>query len=329
MAFLNNSGDIILDAVLTDTGRFRLAKGDGSFKITKFAFGDDEINYNLYDKQHGSGSAYYDINVLQTPVLEAFTNNTSTMNSKLISIPRTNLLYLPVVKLNTAFNQRFANTYSTQNTYYVAVDNDTVGPYSGPGATSGLELKSGVGNSVGILNGYVPANLEHYIRVDQGLDTNEISYTSVLDATLKETQYIVQIDNRLGALATVEDGAATSFNFIDDDQIAFYYLSQGAGTGYVQNVAESGPGTDATQNKKMSIAGPRGTFLQFKIQASTELQNSNYLFTKLGGGKTITVSASDDSGSSVTCYYIDTLVKITGATTGYSLDVPVRFIKKT
>ena len=42
MAFLDNSGDIILDAVLTDTGRFRLAKGDGSFKIVKFALGDDE-----------------------------------------------------------------------------------------------------------------------------------------------------------------------------------------------------------------------------------------------------------------------------------------------
>ena len=45
MAFLDNSGDIILDAVLTDTGRLRLAKGDGSFNITKFALGDDEINY--------------------------------------------------------------------------------------------------------------------------------------------------------------------------------------------------------------------------------------------------------------------------------------------
>ena len=50
MAFLDNSGDIILDAVLTDTGRFRLAKGDGSFKIVKFALADDEINYGLYDK---------------------------------------------------------------------------------------------------------------------------------------------------------------------------------------------------------------------------------------------------------------------------------------
>ena len=35
MAFLDNSGDIILDAVLTDTGRFRMARGD--FRISKFA----------------------------------------------------------------------------------------------------------------------------------------------------------------------------------------------------------------------------------------------------------------------------------------------------
>ena len=85
MAFLDNSGDIILDAVLTDTGRKRLAAGDGSFKIAKFALGDDEIDYALYDRNHASGSAYYDLNILQTPVLEAFTNNTSVLNSKLIT----------------------------------------------------------------------------------------------------------------------------------------------------------------------------------------------------------------------------------------------------
>ena len=98
MAFLDNSGDIILDAVLTDTGRFRLAKGDGSFRIVKFALGDDEVDYTKYNRDHASGSAYFDLEVLQTPVFEAFTNNTSTMKSKLISIPRTNLLYLPVLK---------------------------------------------------------------------------------------------------------------------------------------------------------------------------------------------------------------------------------------
>ncbi|HBY66601.1 MAG TPA: hypothetical protein DEG69_01795, partial [Flavobacteriaceae bacterium] len=67
MAFLDNSGDIILDAVLTDTGRARLAKGDGTFRIAKFALGDDEIDYDQYDKTNPSGSAYYDLEILQTP----------------------------------------------------------------------------------------------------------------------------------------------------------------------------------------------------------------------------------------------------------------------
>jgi hypothetical protein len=56
MAFLDNSGDIILDAVLTDEGRKRLAKGDGTFRIVKFALSDDEIDYSTYNTTHASGS---------------------------------------------------------------------------------------------------------------------------------------------------------------------------------------------------------------------------------------------------------------------------------
>ena len=82
MGFLKNDGDIILDAVLTDTGRMRLARGDGSFKIVKFALGDEEINYGSYDKNNASGSAYYDLEILQTPTLEAFTDNIISLRSK-------------------------------------------------------------------------------------------------------------------------------------------------------------------------------------------------------------------------------------------------------
>jgi hypothetical protein len=82
MAFLDNSGDIILDAVLTDVGRMRLAKGDGSFQITAFALADDEIDYSLYNANHPSGSAYFDLSIKQTPILESFTNNASFMKSK-------------------------------------------------------------------------------------------------------------------------------------------------------------------------------------------------------------------------------------------------------
>lgn len=51
MGFLDHSSaNIIVDAVLTDTGRQFLARNDGSFKIAYFAFGDDEIDYSIIKK---------------------------------------------------------------------------------------------------------------------------------------------------------------------------------------------------------------------------------------------------------------------------------------
>ena len=96
MAFQDNSGDIILDIVLTDEGRKRLAAGNNSFHITQFSLGDDEINYSLFNT--GSTTALQDLSILQTPVLEAFTNNGSSLKSKLLSLPNPNLLYLPILK---------------------------------------------------------------------------------------------------------------------------------------------------------------------------------------------------------------------------------------
>ena len=115
MAFQNNSGDIILDVVLTDEGRRRLALGDGSFQISQFAMGDDEINYALFDT--GSTTALQDLSILQTPILEAFTNNTSLMKSKLLSLPDPNLLYLPILKLNS-----LQQKLTAQNNFVVCVE---------------------------------------------------------------------------------------------------------------------------------------------------------------------------------------------------------------
>ena len=217
MGFLDNSGDIILDAVLTDTGRYRLAKGDGSFKIAKYAFGDDEINYEVYNKSHTSGSAYYDLKILQTPVLEAFTNNTSTMNSKLVSIPRTNLLFMPIMMLSTIKAE--AQLVSGKDVYYVAVDSTTEDKVA-----YGNDKAPAAGETPGTLGGARPADHQQVIRIHQGLHTTKISQAFTLDPDLKEGQYIVQMDNRLGSLAG-NLGNPIPVNYIDDDQIATYYIS--------------------------------------------------------------------------------------------------------
>ena len=323
MAFLDNSGDIILDAVLTDTGRYRLAKGDGSFKIVKFALGDDEINYGSYNKNNSSGSAYYDLEILQTPILEAFTNNTSTMKSRLISIARTNLLYLPVLKLGgDALSRTTDGAFNTS--FWCAVDQNTAGQENV--ITGLIEKDSGTtdaGDITGRLDGYDPFNSDNYIRVDQGLDTTEISSDYTIDADLTETQYIIEIDNRFGTIvsapglvAGTNTGVAANISFIDDDNIASYYLSINTDTNFIANLPNNAPST--------TIQGPRGTKIEFRIQASTDLQTSTYLFTQLGS----TLQQADLAGSTNTYYYIDTIIKVTGATTGYRLDIPVRFLKK-
>jgi len=297
MAFLDNSGDIILDAVLTDTGRMRLAKGDGSFKIVKFALGDDEINYTRFDLNHPSGSAYADLELLQTPVLESFTNNTSVMNSRLVTIPRNNLLYLPVLKLNENQAGTARNTEASQ--FVVAVNDATVTTFS---------------SVDGVLDGTGAGNIDDSIRVDQGLDTTAISPTRALDPLLVETQFILEIDNRLGSIVSrPENGSvAAPLSFIDDDQIATYVLSLDADPDFVES------NTNTTTGVNQSIAGPRGTVLRFGIQASLELNASTFLFSQLGSQGTLSSNNID---------FIDTTVRVTGGTTGYRVDVPIRFIR--
>ena len=325
MAFLDNSGDIILDAVLTDTGRKRLAQGDGSFNITKFAFGDDEIDYNSYNGQHSSGSAYYDLEILQTPVFEAFTNNTSMMKSKLISLTNNNLLYLPVLNLNNKNIFKPApvgTTFLHSGSHVLVVDNTT---NSTLGNLDDSVTVDQAGS--GFIQGYgSPTQTSNQIRIDQGLDTDEVPATLELDPELRETQYIVEIDSRFASIRDVntEGGPLANVSFIDDDLIATYYLTQNNGN-YIKQSAkgtldgDNGDGdTEAAQNNE-TILGPRGTNLRFGLRAATDVVSSNYLFTTLG--------TSIQDANNQTNSFIDTTIRVTGLTTGYRLDIPLRIVK--
>jgi hypothetical protein len=299
MAFLDNSGDIILDAVLTDVGRMRLARGDGSFQITAFALGDDEIDYSLFNSSHPSGSAYYDLSIKQTPILEAFTNNTSFLKSKLLSVNRNDLFYLPVIKLNEL------NTGNSKHTSGVFIVTSDL-------TTSQLSLQS----NAGVLNGYAPQDTATFIRLDQGIDNSAIAPTIDLQPTLRETQYLLKMHNDLGFITSVTNNGSTSpatVNYIDDDGIASYFLSLTNNSNFVRQ---------NTNNKvavsTQTIAGPRGTILSFKIAASLNLRDSNNLFTELGGTTTV-------DGQSVR--YIDSYIGVEGLTTGYKIEIPVRYIK--
>jgi hypothetical protein len=310
MAFLDNSGDIILDAVLTDTGRLRLARGDGSFKITKYAFGDDEVNYRLYDKTNTSGSAYYDLDILQMPVFEAFTNNTSVLKYPLLSISRTNLLYLPVLKINNTAknNADITATVGAEpvNGSYVFVTNsDTI--------TGTKQFNSNQLNSI------IPSSNGKAIKVDQGIDS-DIGLTDgdvgevLTSSGLKETQYMLMMDNRLCTLVSPTSDTSVAPSFIDDDNVATYFVSLSSNSDIVFNIKTDINNTEDSQ----VLDGPRGTTLVFLLKSTTVLQTSLELFTKLG---------AEISNGTNTYYYIDTNIIAKGVTTGSSITIPVRFVR--
>ena len=305
MAFLDNSGDIIIDAVLTDTGRYRLAKGDGAFAIKKFALGDDEIDYSLYDLDASTGQK--DLEIMQTPISEAFTDNAASLKSKLVTIPRNNILYMPVVRANNLVTPAINNDLQM----YVVTANDTT-----------FDLKKGSSTEDYVMSGET-TTAGPSIRIDQGINSSVISPSYNIEDELFESQYIVEIDNRLGKIVSPagqtqasknKGGQSLEMSYLDDDNIASYIVTMGSNPNFV---TENTTKTEANQ----VIAGPRGTTLRFAIQASIELNSSSYLFTELGSTDTI-------SGlGSTTLQYIDTTVRIQGATTGVAVDLPVRFVR--
>lgn len=318
MAFLDNSGDIILDAVLTDTGRMRLSKGDGSFRIVKFALADDEIDYTTYNKN--TGSAYMDLEILQTPVLEAFTNNASSMKSKLISNNRNNLLFLPVLKVNNLSNNgnEFAISDLVSNGYVLAVDQDTQNFLSNDTLTykSTPLAKKGILYGIDFVNG-------SSIKLDQGIDNPAIPASTLLDPDLKETQYLIEIDSRLASIVNVNGTKQATPSYIDDDNIATYSFSFNIDTDFVDNI----PPDPTNLSSGQVIRGARGTYLKFKLASALEVSTSDSLFDTLGSSMTIGAGGFENVAAT-SVKSILTNVRISGVTTGNYIDIPLLVVRK-
>lgn len=96
MAYLDNT-EITVDAILTKKGRQKLASGQ-SLNITKFALGDDEIDYTLYEPAHPKGSSYYDSAIRAIPITEATPDETQVLRYKLVTFPK-GTTQIPLVTL--------------------------------------------------------------------------------------------------------------------------------------------------------------------------------------------------------------------------------------
>lgn len=97
MGYTDNSGDIVIDTVLTDLGRERLARNDGSFSIVRFRVADDEIDYRFWNELTGSDSK--DRKILDTPIFEASSNEAIALRYPLVTIRNARLQYLPTMAI--------------------------------------------------------------------------------------------------------------------------------------------------------------------------------------------------------------------------------------
>lgn len=98
MGYSDNSGAVFLDAVLTDFGREKLARNDGSFSIVRFRFADDDIDYRFWNEMTGTDSK--DKKILDTPIFEASTNELTALRYPLVTIRNSRLQFLPVMLSN-------------------------------------------------------------------------------------------------------------------------------------------------------------------------------------------------------------------------------------
>lgn len=329
MAFLDNSGDIILDAVLTEVGRRKMA--NGTFRVRMFALGDDEIDYKLYNKSHPSGSAYYDLEILQTPILEAFTETNAGINYGLLSHGNTNLMYMPVIKPNELVPQ--SAIMSQAGFYYLAVND-------GITADAIVSALGGTGTDAPrrVLQSGMAAGTK--IMFESGLDTSEISATpentnNYLDANnLSDQSLSVSVDTRF--VATVmgpTPGSVFSNNGGQGRENIQIGLSRALPSGADRNLTNHRIANvravrnqvffrqnDNRSDRATSVmAGPRccAMALNFSVKNLTDSDFDRY-------GKTGQNLFSDGN----TYEYIDTTAYVSGDASGATRQINLRIIKQ-
>jgi|TARA_R110000824_G_scaffold79823_5_gene201094 hypothetical protein len=339
MGFLDNSGDIILDAVLTDVGRKRMAEGE--FKIAKFALGDDEIDYSLYNANHPSGSAYYDLEILQAPVMEAATKLASSIKYGLLSITRTDLVYMPVLELNqksgidSVLKHNNVILLAANKATYTTLVNDT-----NIGFSKVLEPNSKTPKAKVII--------ESGINSSDRQPTRENRDNMIINTNLLDLQFDVNFDSRfVGGILSVRPGQNQSFaNNTDGSSnitlTAFAGKSAVSAARFLDNyvtaladgledlILQYTTATTGDSGTNLSeLAGPRGGMTALSFVPSTEINaqgvSSPSYYTLYGSTG---VAAATLGFSSGTYDFIDTTIYVQGLTTGASIQLPVRIVRQ-
>ena len=199
MAYLDNS-TITVDAILTKKGREKLAAGQG-LNISKFALGDDEVDYTLYEPAHPKGSAYYDSAIRAIPITEASPDETQVLKYKLVTLPKGTKKIpkvefgIPSVSVTQTSGQvsltpTTSPSGNSQSGYTIVLSNKNAGSVIGAGASAG--------------SGTVPVFLGDEITTTAAIETG-LTFTFIpnpnITTTIKTT--ITVYGNETGGSQTI------------------------------------------------------------------------------------------------------------------------------
>jgi hypothetical protein len=359
MAFLKTSDSIIIRATLTEKGRKLMSRG--KFKIAKFALGDDEIDYSLYDSSMHADASYRPA-LLNTFSLEAYGDRLKNIQYGLNSYD-VGVIYLKDSEIEAMEPEIHASIYWMptlvkndllsmsptwrDSTYYVSVNDETTS-----------KIREGIPNFKFLEDN----NLENCkIIIESGIIgqnpgaggpalptptfKNRIDY--ILKKFLLDHDFFINVDDRfIRKLAAISPKSKfqsfPSGEYIADfetlNEIApislenqFPNYASYVAKGVNNMVADSEFGaTDATRSagRISALDGPRGSVFALNVMVDEQIKANStgerdFRYKKFGEINQIVFSEMATSKFD----YIDTTIYIYGGTTNSRIVVPVRLIR--
>tara|TARA_R100000008_G_scaffold72440_3_gene50644 strand:- start:5795 stop:6898 length:1104 start_codon:yes stop_codon:yes gene_type:complete len=363
MAFITTSDSIVIDAALTEKGRKHMVRG--TFKISKFALGDDEIDYTLCDPDSARGDT---AGLKHSKMFEACTNEHKNIQYGLNSFdkgilylkreelqhadynpehPHAFLTYLPILKQNKCLKQTPSLTGSV---YCVSVNDET---------TEKINQLASDSSEEGITKGFrfIQENKSEKIKfvVETGIDVppDSVTFSSpagnydhrrryIIEKFLLDQDFIIYADNRLVSKVLGSTRNAKFQNFpSNQSQIELDGLMEMPPVSlenqfddfatFIIKTTDNliSDFTAATSEHSVAfsdIRGPRGSVGAFNIKVTPQLKINS---TGTRDLRYTEFGHIDQTifGGSTKFDYIDTAIYVVGATTNSQIQIPIRLIR--
>lgn len=356
MAYQKTSDTIIINATLTDKGKKLLSRG--KFKVAKFALGDDEIDYELFNAETASEVDYFPA-LLNTEIMEAFKDKNKNLQFGLNSFDsgilyltkeeldefeaagkalHARIEYLPILIKNT--KTQYSPTLRADR-YYLSVNDETTKIIS-DGISNFHFLQS---NNFDLRKIVVESGIFVFDSDAVPFPSLENRENLLVKKFLLDNDFLIQADNRfLSSIVNMNTNSKFE-NFASGEKIINFKTGQETTAVSIDSefeyfasyfmrsipnlVADYDVTTAETISTKISnLNGPRGTILSFNPIVDNELKvNSSGArdarFTNFGVTDNLLFSELASSKFD----YIDTTIYVMGVTSNARLQIPIRIVR--